>query len=295
MSSTNLAVLQPNSDVTLYQYLNKINQIPSLTPEEECDLAVDYIKSQNKESRNKLIASHLKLAAKIAMQYKNYGLSLLDLISEANLGLIYAIKKFDITKGFRLSTYALWWIKATVQEYIIRSWSLVKIGTTAAQKKLFFSLSKIKKKITNATGKQITSADYPKIAHDLNVTVQDVAEMNVRMNPDISLNKTTNYNSEGKSAELIEFIPQEGVSHEMEIISADDYKHKKEALKQSLAKLSPRDRSILISRKLSNNAQTLNELSEKFKISKERVRQIEKRAMDKLKEYTLSFFNSLNQ
>lgn len=279
-----------SQDAGFYKYLQEINSIPCLTVEEEFMLAKAYLEQHNLEAAQKLVTSHLKLVAKIALKYKNYGLPIAELISEGNLGLLQAVKKFDPNLGFRLSTYAMWWIKASIQEYILHSWSLVKIGTTAAQKKLFFSLNKIKRKLSNIYSRNITADDFPQIASELGVAVNDVAHMNLRMSgADISLNVATN--GDENSSELIEFIPESRASQETRMITNQEAKKKHSLLQEAIRKLNDREMQIFIARKLKDVPSTLDELSNKFSISKERVRQIENKAFTKIQDFMLKHIN----
>ncbi len=265
----------------LYRYLQEVNKLPSLTHEEEFMLARAYIETQDLEAAHKLVTSHLKLVAKIALRYRNYGLPPTELISEGNLGLMHAVKKFNPELGFRLSTYAMWWIKASIQEYILKSWSLVKLGTTSAQKKLFFSLGKIKNKIRNAKSRDINDGDYQEIAENLGVTKYEVQEMDRRLShSDISLNSPAA--KEDSDAELIEFIPESRPSQEAMLSAKQESAMRHEMLFKALKTLKERELYILQERRLKEPATTLDELSKKLNISKERVRQIENRAFEKI-------------
>lgn len=265
----------------LYRYLQEVNKLPSLTHEEEFMLARAYIETQDLEAAHKLVTSHLKLVAKIALRYRNYGLPPTELISEGNLGLMHAVKKFNPELGFRLSTYAMWWIKAAIQEYILKSWSLVKLGTTSAQKKLFFSLGKIKNKIRNAKSRDINDGDYQEIAENLGVTKYEVQEMDRRLsNSDISLNSPAT--KEDSDTELMEFIPESRPSQEAMLSAKQESILRHEMLFQALKTLKERELYILQERRLKEPATTLDELSKKLNISKERVRQIENRAFEKI-------------
>jgi RNA polymerase sigma-32 factor len=274
-------------DSNLYQYLRQINKIESLTKEEEYMLAKAYLEKQDLKAAHKLVMSHLKLVAKIALTYKNYGLPVTDLISEGNLGLMHAVKKYDPNLGHRLSTYSMWWIKAYMQEYILKSWSLVKIGTTAVQKKLFFSLNKIKKRITNLYSRPVIDSDYKKIAEEFDIKEESIREMDIRLSQsDLSLNLPKNSSEEdGESGELIDFIRSPQSSQDVVMASRQEAEIKKKLLKEALTKLNERELYILQARKLSESPQTLDDLSIKFDISKERVRQIENRAFEKIQSY----------
>ncbi len=273
-------------DSNLYQYLQQINKIHSLTKEEEYMLAKDYLEKHDLNAAHKLVISHLKLVAKIALTYKNYGLPVSDLISEGNLGLMHAVKKYDPEMGHRLSTYSMWWIKAYIQEYVLKSWSLVKIGTTAAQKKLFFSLGKIKRKISNLYSRQIIDSDYKIIAQEFDVKEENVREMDSRLSQsDLSLNlPTSNKEGDGES-ELIEFIQSPQASHEVVMASRQENIIKRKLLQDAMLQLNERELYIFKSRKLLESPETLDHLSIRFDISKERVRQIENRAFEKIQSY----------
>ncbi len=284
-SSANLPVL--SSESGFYRYLHEINRIPSLTQEEEFMFAKSYLEHEDIGAAHKLVTSHLKLVAKIALSYRNYGLSLVDIVSEGNIGLMQAVKKYNPDLGFRLSTYAMWWIKASIQEYILKSWSLVKIGTTAAQKKLFFSLRKIKHKLTNLYSRSIGEQDFPEIARSLDVTVKDVAEMNKRLaGADLSLNIPMG--DEGSTTEAIELIAETRPSHDIVMASRQERGNKHALLMNGMKLLNDRELNIIKARRLQDQPSTLDELSQKFNISKERVRQIENRAFEKLQGYVLS-------
>ncbi|MDR0774641.1 MAG: RNA polymerase sigma factor RpoH [Candidatus Tisiphia sp.] len=271
-----------------YQYLQKINKVPSLSQEEEFLLAKAYLEQNDLEAAHKLVTSHLKLVAKIAVRYRNYGLPLNELVSEGNLGLMQAVKKYNPDLGFRLSTYALWWIKASIHEYVLRSWSLVKMGTTAAQKKLFFSLGKIKHKITNLYSRAVTDQDFVQIAQELGVTKNEVSEMNSRLSgPDLSLNNLVNSGNDNSDSELIEFLPETRPSQELRLISQEDSVNKHNLLTQAMKILNDRELHILTERKLKDSPKTLDTLSIEYKISKERIRQIENTAFEKVKNFIL--------
>lgn len=276
-----------SSESGFYRYLQEINQIPSLTQEEEFMLAKNYIEKEDLSAAHKLVTSHLKLVAKIAVSYRNYGLPIPELVSEGNIGLMQAVKKYNPDLGFRLSTYAMWWIKASIQEYVLKSWSLVKIGTTTAQKKLFFSLGKIKHKITNLYSRQVSEQDFPGIARELEVTTKEVAEMNKRLaGADLSLNAPMS-NEDGAS-EMMDFLPEARPSQEMVLANRQEGNNKHKALMRAIGTLNERELDIFTARKLKDEPLTLDELSQKFNISKERVRQIENRAFEKVQEHVLA-------
>lgn len=278
-----------NNESGYYKYLQEINKIPSLSQEEELNLARDYLAHSNIAAAQKLVSSHLKLVAKIAVKYKNYGLPMPELVSEGNLGLMQAVKKYNPELGFRLSTYAMWWIKAAIQEYILRSWSLVKIGTTAAQKKLFFSLGKIKHKITNLYSRAAGEQDYPQIAAELGVQVNEVAEMNLRLSgSDLSLNQPLSRTDNENSSELIELLPSSNLSQEKLASNKQEANNNTYILNQAMKQLNDRELDIIKERKLKETPATLDVLSQKYNISKERIRQIENKAFEKLQNFVLS-------
>lgn len=278
-----------SNDSGFYKYLQEINKIPSLSQEEEFSLAKAYLEQNDLEAAQKLVSSHLKLVAKIAVSYKNYGLPIPELVSEGNLGLLQAVKKYNPDLGFRLSTYAMWWIKASIQEYVLRSWSLVKIGTTTAQKKLFFSLNKIKRKITNLYSRSVTDQDFIQIAEELGVSHSDVIEMNSRLSgADLSLNSTINSKDDSSQTEMIEFLPEGRPSQEASLINQQEAMNKHTMLTQAMKILNPREFEILSARKLKDLPITLDELSIKYSISKERVRQIENKAFEKIQSFILN-------
>ncbi|PCJ27334.1 MAG: RNA polymerase sigma factor RpoH [Rickettsiales bacterium] len=284
-TTTNLPVVTSASGFS--GYLQEINKIPSLSKEEEFMLAKAYLEKHDLEAAHKLVTSHLKLVAKIAIKYKNYGLPVTELVSEGNLGLMQAVKKYNPDLGHRLSTYAMWWIKASIQEYVLKSWSLVKIGTTAAQKKLFFSLGKVKHKITNMYARSVNEGDYPEIANELGVTVKDVTEMSQRLSgADLSLNRPVN-RGDDSSSEMIELLPEARPSHEDTLSQSQSLTNQKDVLSRAMCVLNDREVKILTARKLLDSPSTLDTLSNEYNISKERVRQIENRAFEKVQNYVL--------
>lgn len=283
---TNYLSTLSDGNTGLFSYLKAINSIPSLSEDEEYVLARNLVEYQDISAAQKLVESHLKLVAKIALTYRNYGLPVVDLISEGNLGLMQAVKKFDPERGFRLSTYAIWWIKAAIQEFILKSWSLVRIGTTAAQKKLFFNLGKLKRKIFNTQGRDFSSEDYKMAAEELNVKVEEVAEMDSRLRLDKYLDEPIGDEDEGVS--LIDIIPESRPSHET-MLASNQIKHqRKEKLFAAISNLNEREQYIIKARKLSENPATLEDLSSHFSISKERVRQIEEKALEKITSFVLA-------
>ncbi|MDA9546565.1 RNA polymerase sigma 70 [Bradyrhizobium sp. CCBAU 45321] len=265
----------------LSRYLKEIHRFPLLEASEEADYARRLRDCGDRDAAYRLVTSHLRLAARIALQYRRYGLAIADLISEANVGLMLAVKRFDPEKGFRLATYASWWIKASVQEYILRSWSLVKLGTTAAQKKLFFNLRKLKSRLGVAEDGDLRTDQLTSIAKHLDVREADVAEMNGRLRGDISLNAPISVEAEGDQWQdrLVDPSPDP----ESLLLDAADRERTKAALADALAALTPRERSIVEARYLGEPQQTLDALAGKFAISRERVRQIEQRALQRIK------------
>ena len=275
-----LPVITSENDV--YPYLKKINQFPMLTSEEEKKLAIDWLKNGNTKAAQKLVTSHLRLVAKIAMGYRGYGLPLFDLISEGNLGLIQAIRKFDPDKGFRLATYAIWWIRASIQEYVLHSWSLVKIGTTAAQKKLFFNLRRLRNQLKKYEEGYLTNEQIKSISQDLGVTEDEVKQMEGRVfNQDFSLN--TPLNDENDS-EWIDQVEDDNIDVVTRVEERDELDKRKALYNQAVKKLEPRELEILTARRLDEEPKTLEDLSQKYSISRERVRQIENKAIKKLQE-----------
>ena len=275
-----LPVITSENDI--YPYLKKINQFPMLTDEEEKKLAIDWLKNGNTKAAQKLVTSHLRLVAKIAMGYRGYGLPLFDLISEGNLGLIQAIRKFDPDKGFRLATYAIWWIRASIQEYVLHSWSLVKIGTTAAQKKLFFNLRRLRNQLKKYEEGYLTNDQIKSISQDLGVTEDEVKQMEGRVfNQDFSLN--TPLNDENDS-EWIDQVEDGNIDVVTRVEERDELDKRKALYNQAVKKLEPRELEILTARRLDEEPKTLEDLSQKYSISRERVRQIENKAIKKLQE-----------
>ena len=275
-----LPVITSENDI--YPYLKKINQFPMLSDDEEKKLAIDWLKNGNTKSAQKLVTSHLRLVAKIAMGYRGYGLPLFDLISEGNLGLIQAIRKFDPEKGFRLATYAIWWIRASIQEYVLHSWSLVKIGTTAAQKKLFFNLRRLRNQLKKYEEGYLTNEQIKSISDDLGVTEDEVKQMEGRVfHQDFSLNTPLNDESDG---EWIDHVEDETTSIQSRVEESDELDKRKKLFNQAVKKLEPRELEILTARRLEEEPKTLEDLSQKYSISRERVRQIENKAIKKLQE-----------
>jgi len=281
---TALTGIDFSAEVNMARYIRNINNFPILDLDEEYKIAKEYQQTRDKKLAYKLITSHLRLVIKLAASYKGYGLPLQELISEGNLGLLYAVDKFEPEKGFRFSTYALWWIKAYIQKYILNSWSLVKIGTTAAQKKLFFNLRKIKSRLNLIDGKDLSDETLSHIAQSLAVSIQDVKEMNNRLHShDSSLNKMCN-NSEDDSAEWMDFLADSKPSPENSISYFETYAYRKKLFNQALSCLNNREHDILFKRRMQENAFTLDELSKIYGISKERIRQIELNSIKKIRK-----------
>jgi RNA polymerase sigma-32 factor len=282
--SKNQSIQSNKSSDSFTNYINEINKFPILTPEQELDYAIRFAEQNDHEAGKLLIQSHLRLVVKIARKFKNYGLSQADLISEGNMGLIQALKKFEPRKGFRFSTYSMWWIRAFIQDYILRSWSMVKIGTNTAQKKLFFNLNKIKNKLGIHThDNSIPHQQTKDIANTLNVSVEDVEHMNTRLTKgDGSLNVKINQDEDGEIAEL---IADDKPSQEEIVIENQEKNRQKTLFKVAFEKLNPREQEIIFKRQLSEDSQTLEELSQNFKVSRERIRQIEENAIKKLKKF----------
>jgi RNA polymerase sigma-32 factor len=282
MSYANLPAPSPEQGLT--RYMQEIRKFPMLEPEEEFMLAKAWVDHGDTKAAHKLVTSHLRLAAKIAMGYRGYGLPTAEVISEGNVGLMQAIKKFDPDRGFRLSTYAMWWIRAAIQEYILRSWSLVKLGTTSAQKKLFFNLRKIKNKIGALEEGDLRPENVKQIANDLNVTETEVISMNRRMaGGDASLNARIGDESEGTS-EWQDWLEDKDADQAGDYAEKDELEGRRELLAEAMAELNAREKDILMQRKLQDSPSTLEELSVVYNVSRERIRQIEVRAFEKLQK-----------
>jgi len=279
-SYTNLPAPSPQQG--LNRYLQDIRKFPMLEPEEEYMLAKRWVDHQDTEAAHKLVTSHLRLAAKIAMGYRGYGLPQAEVISEANVGLMQAVKRFDPEKGFRLATYAMWWIRAAIQEYILRSWSLVKLGTTSAQKKLFFNLRKAKAKIGALEEGDLRPENVARIAHDLNVTEDEVVAMNRRLSGgDASLNATVGSDGD-TTTQWQDWLEDEDADQATAYAEADELDTRRALLARAMEVLNERERDILAQRRLEENPVTLEELSGRYEVSRERIRQIEVRAFEKL-------------
>lgn len=278
------ALPAPSPEQGLNRYMQEIRKFPMLEPEQEYMLAKAWVERQDTSSAHKLVTSHLRLAAKIAMGYRGYGLPQAEVISEANVGLMQAVKRFDPEKGFRLATYAMWWIRASIQEYILRSWSLVKLGTTSAQKKLFFNLRKAKSRIGALEEGDLRPEHVAKIAHDLNVSEDEVVSMNRRLSGgDASLNATVGSEDDG-ATQWQDWLEDEDADQAGAYEAADEFAVRSEMLTQSMEVLNERERDILMQRRLQEQPVTLEELSGQYGVSRERIRQIEVRAFEKLQK-----------
>ena len=292
MSTTknyNLPIL--SNEGGLSAYLAQIKKFPMLDAEEEYMLAKNWKQTGNLKSAEKLVTSHLRLVAKIAMGYKGYGLPVNEMISEGNVGLMQAVKKFEPEKGFRLATYAMWWIKASIQEYILRSWSLVKIGTTTAQKKLFFNLKKLKNQIAPKSEGDLKNEHVTEIANKLNVNENEVVSMNRRLaGKEHSLNAPVGEDGD----QWQDWIVDKEMDQELKFAQKEEMDQRKDLLKDSIKILNDREKEILYSRRLTDEPLTLEDLSKKFKISRERIRQIENKAFEKLQKHMLNSAKSKN-
>jgi RNA polymerase sigma-32 factor len=272
----------PSPEQGLNRYMQEIRKFPLLEPEEEYMLAKRWIDHQDSTAAHKMVTSHLRLAAKIAMGYRGYGLPQAEVISEANVGLMQAVKRFDPEKGFRLATYAMWWIRASIQEYILRSWSLVKLGTTSAQKKLFFNLRKAKAKVGALEEGDLRPENVAKIATELNVTQDEVISMNRRLSGgDASLNATVGSDGEG-TAQWQDWLEDEDSDQAGDYEARDEFDIRMSLLQNAMSVLNDREKDVLQKRRLSETPVTLEELSENYSVSRERIRQIEVRAFEKL-------------
>ena len=272
-------------------YLSQIKKFPILDSEEEYMLAKNWKDTGNLRSAEKLVTSHLRLVAKIAMGYRGYGLPVNEMISEGNIGLMQAVKKFKPEKGFRLATYAMWWIKASIQEYILRSWSLVKIGTTTAQKKLFFNLKKLKNQIAPRSEGDLKKEHVSEIADKLNVSEAEVISMNRRLSgKEHSLNAQIGEDGD----EWQDWIVDKEMDQELKLAQKEEMDQRKDLLKDSIKILNDREKEILYSRRLNDEPTTLEDLSKKYKISRERIRQIENKAFEKLQKHMLNSAKSKN-
>ena len=282
-----LSIPTISPDGGMRRYLQEIQKFPVLEAEEEYCLAKRWTEDGDYDAAHKLVTSHLRLVAKIASGYRGYGLPMAELISEGNIGLMQAVKKFEPDKGFRLSTYAMWWIRASIQEFVLRSWSLVKMGTSAAQKRLFFNLKKMKKNLQRIDDTaQLTPDEIRNIARDLNVSEQDVVDMDQRMGAsDQRLDAPIS--RDGESGQWMDLLADPSESHETTIGNHQEFQQKHEMLMEAMEALSPRERDIILHRRLKEDQVTLEELSQRYGISRERVRQIEARALEKMTAHVM--------
>jgi RNA polymerase sigma-32 factor len=269
-----------NGESGLAHYLAEIRKFPMLEPQQEYMLAKRWREHDDRDAAHKLVTSHLRLVAKIAMGYRGYGLPISEVVSEGNVGLMQAVKRFEPDKGFRLATYAMWWIKASIQEYILRSWSLVKMGTTANQKKLFFNLRKAKSKINALDDGDLRPDQVQTIAKRLGVTDQDVIDMNRRLGGDASLNAPIR--DDGEPGEWQDWLVDTAPNQEAILAESEEYDHRRQALSGAMSVLNPREKRIFEARRLADEPMTLEDLAAEFGVSRERVRQIEVRAFEKV-------------
>ena len=294
MSTKTITSNLPSVDLegSLSSYLTQIKKFPMLSEEEEYMLAKSWKDRGDLKSAQKLITSHLRLVAKIAMGYRGYGLPVSEIVSEGNIGLMQAVKKFEPEKGFRLATYAMWWIKASIQEYILRSWSLVKMGTTAAQKKLFFNLKKVKNQISANNMGDLKPEHVNEISKRLNVKKEEVVSMNRRLS---GKEKSLNDPIKGEDGtEWLDWIVDHKTDQELKLSQNQEFVEKKKLMDNSMSILNPREKEILTARRLSENIATLEELSKRYKVSRERIRQIETKAFEKLQKAMLNTAKSNN-
>ena len=290
-ATTNYNLPALSNEGGLSAYLAQIKKFPMLAAEEEYMLAKNWKTTGNIKSAEKLVTSHLRLVAKIAMGYKGYGLPVNEMISEGNVGLMQAVKKFKPEKGFRLATYAMWWIKASIQEYILRSWSLVKIGTTTAQKKLFFNLKKIKNQIAPRSEGDLRDEHVAEIADKLDVRKDEVVSMNRRLSgKEFSLNSPIGEDGD----EWQDWLVDKELDHDLRFAQQEEMKQRKDLLSDSIKILNDREKEILYARRLNEETITLEDLSKKYKISRERIRQIENKAFEKLQKHMLNSAKSKN-
>ena len=274
----------PSPEQGLNRYLQEIRKFPMLEPEQEYMLAKRWVDHEDTDAAHQLVTSHLRLAAKIAMGYRGYGLPQAEVISEANVGLMQAVKKFDPEKGFRLATYAMWWIRASIQEYVLRSWSMVKLGTTSAQKKLFFNLRKAKARIGALEDGDLRPENVAQIANDLGVTEDEVISMNRRLSGgDASLNAMVG-SDDGSTTQWQDWLEDEDATTADDYAEKDEFDHRMDLMKQAMEVLNERERDILTQRRLKDQPVTLEDLSGVYDVSRERIRQIEVRAFEKLQK-----------
>ena len=294
MSTKTITSNLPSIDVegSLSSYLTQIKKFPMLSAEEEYMLAKSWRDRGDLKSAHKLITSHLRLVAKIAMGYRGYGLPVSEMVSEGNIGLMQAVKKFEPEKGFRLATYAMWWIKASIQEYILRSWSLVKMGTTAAQKKLFFNLKKIKNQLSASNTGELKTEHVNEISKRLNVKKEEVVSMNRRL---LGKEKSLNDPIKDESGtEWQDWLVDDKIDQELKLSNEQEFIKKKKLMDSSMNILNPREKEILTARRLSEDIATLEDLSKRYKVSRERIRQIETKAFEKLQTAMLNEAKSNN-
>jgi len=274
----------PSPEQGLNRYMQDIRKFPMLEPDEEYMLAKRWVDHEDTDAAHKMVTSHLRLAAKIAMGYRGYGLPQAEVISEANVGLMQAVKRFDPEKGFRLATYAMWWIRASIQEYVLRSWSMVKLGTTSAQKKLFFNLRKAKNRIGALEEGDLRPENVARIATDLGVTEEEVVSMNRRMSGgDASLNATVGSEGEG-TMQWQDWLEDESADQAGDYEARDELESRRELLAEAMGVLNDREKDILMQRRLVETTVTLEDLSAQYSVSRERIRQIEVRAFEKLQK-----------
>ena len=286
------AMSLPSAEGGLSRYLTEIRKFPMLEPQEEFMLAKRWREHEDSAAAHKLVTSHLRLVAKIAMGYRGYGLPISEVISEGNVGLMQAVKRFEPDKGFRLATYAMWWIKASIQEYILRSWSLVKMGTTAAQKKLFFNLRKVKSQISALEEGDLRPDQVSVIATKLGVTEQDVIDMNRRLGGDSSLNSPIRGDVDG-GGEWQDWLADDKDSQESILVEHEELDNRRSALTNALSVLNERERRIFEARRLSDDPMTLEDLATEFGVSRERVRQIEVRAFEKVQKAVIDRIHTM--
>ncbi|MDZ7587795.1 MAG: RNA polymerase sigma factor RpoH [Parasphingorhabdus sp.] len=288
-NASNVPAMVPalGGDASLNRYLSEVRKFPLLTPEQEYMLAKRYQEHKDSDAAAQLVTSHLRLVAKIAMGFRGYGLPVSELISEGNIGLMQGVKKFEPDRGFRLSTYAMWWIRASIQEYILRSWSLVKMGTTAAQKKLFFNLRRMKNNLQAFEDGDLRPEDVAKISTDLGVSETEVINMNRRMSMggDASLNVPLG--EEGDGSQWMDTLRDDSPLHDQAIAEAQEADYRHDMLTEAMGSLNDRERYILAERRLSEDPKTLEDLSQVYDVSRERIRQIEVRAFEKLQKAML--------
>ena len=275
-----------HSDSGLSRYLQEIRKFPILNPDEEFMLAKRYQEHGDRDAAHRLVTSHLRLVAKIAMGYRGYGLPIAEVMSEGNVGLMTAVKKFDPDKGFRLATYAIWWIRASIQEYVLRSWSLVKLGTTASQKKLFFNLRKAKSKISAYEEGDLKAENVTKIAKSLNVSEKDVIDMNRRLSGDVSLNAPLSRDED--TGQWQDWLVDESASAETVLGNQQETESRHQLLLDAMEDLNERERNIFQARRLRDEPATLEELAQEYNVSRERIRQIEVRAFEKVQEHIVA-------